>query len=264
MDHAKLNHAPVSYVLAQVRFSNIDDIADYFTKLHVSIRDKFPLSEDITTSTIQSREGQAPLISTVTQKHYVDKNKQIGVILDKQAITFHTSNYNQFSEFLSSLKFILKQLESIVKIALQTRIGLRYVNFIETSTPNLNPALLGFHLRKKDFFVEDKFLSKMETTQVSSLGIIKLQALHVGNKDIISGTKNFYVPPELEPIATFLKFDDREVSKKEFLLLDIDHFNESQKDFIPEQIIDQLETLQNASYSAFREAVGEKALKNWE
>jgi len=260
--HQKLSKSPITYVLAQVRFSTIQSIGDYIPKLQDEIRSFFPHFQKVNLQAIQLREDQQPISSVFNQWHFIDKDRQTGIILDNHSITIHTNQYSQFKPLIENLEKVLTRFNEILKIVLFTRIGLRYINLIENGLDNIDIGLRGFQLKATNFEI-DKFLTKTETTQLSNLGIIKIQATHVGNKEIISGTKNLYVPPDLVDAASVLTFQNYKVPDKDFLILDLDHFNEQQGDFDIDEILHNFKEFQEIIYQVFCNAVGEQNLKNW-
>lgn len=261
--HSKLSKPPVIYVLGQVRFSSIENIANYIPELQDRIRDIFPHFQKVNIQALQLREeGQQPITTVYNQWHFLDKNKQTGIILDGRSITLHTSQYNQFSTLRDHLEKTLILFNEVLKIALFTRVGLRYINFIEKNIDKIDKGLYGF-LLKDEIFPKNKFLTKTETTQASEHGIIKIQSTHVGNKDVISGIKNVFVPPDLLDNANILFFPNRNEPENDFLILDLDHFNDQQGDFDVPEILLRTQELQEVLYLAFCNAVGPDLLKDW-
>lgn len=260
--HEKLSKSPIVYVLAQVRFSNIENIEYYIPQLQDKIRTTFPHYQKINIQAIQLREGQPPNSSTLTQWHFMDKEKYIGIILDGRSIAIHTSRYDQFTPLLKSFVTVLTQFNKILEISLCTRLGLRYINLIENGLSNINQGLQGFQLSGDDFS-KNKFFSKMETTQLSNDGIIKVQALHFGEKQVIGETQNIFVPSDVSDSANMLSFKNHKEPDNNFLILDVDHFNEDQRDFNVLEISSGFTRLQEAVYQAFCQAAGNENLKNW-
>ena len=262
--HQRLSKSPITYVLAQVQFSDIANIADYIPKLQDEIRPLFPLYQMVNIQTIQFRDGQQPPVASVSsQWQFMDKDKRTGIVLDSRSVSIHTSGYETFATLLKSLEKTLALFNKILKIALFTRIGLRYINFMDNNVDKVNSELRGFKLKNNDF-MDDRFLTKTETTQMSRFGTIKVQATHIGNREIVSGIKNIFVPPDLADIANFLLFEHRKLPDKGFLILDIDQFNAQQGNFDVSSISNRFQELHEVIYSAFRNAIGEEVLKDLE
>jgi|GEM_PF-2557989 uncharacterized protein (TIGR04255 family) len=260
--HPKLSKAPVTYVLAQIKFSSIEDIANRIPALQDKIRGDFPHYQQVNIQSIQLREGQQPAATTLIQWHFLDKEKQTGIILDKQTLTIQTSCYEQFQPLLNRFKAVASQFHEILKFSLFTRLGLRYINLIEDGLTKLDPGLQGFQLANNDFD-KNQFLTKTETTQRSQAGVLKVQATRFSDKKVIGDIQNIFVPLELADTAKLLSFNGREEPGRAFLLLDLDHFHVGQGDFDIEVIGSRFCELQKMLYQGFCQAVGKENLTAW-
>lgn len=260
--HPKLFKAPVTYMLAQIKFSSIEGIASRIPELQDKIRNDFPHYQQVNIQSIQLREGQQPTAATLTQWHFMDKEKQTGIILDKQTLTIHTSLYKQFQPLLNSFEAVVKQFHEILHFSLFTRLGLRYINLIENGITKVDTGLQGFQL-KENGFDESEFITRTETTQRSQEGVLKVQATKVPDKKIIGNAQNIFVPPELVDMARLLSFSRHKSPENEFLMLDIDHFDNRQGDFDIKEIFGRFNKLQEIIYRVFCKAVGVENLKIW-
>lgn len=261
--HSKLTIPPLTYVLLQLKFSSIENIAIYITRLQDKIRDIFPHYQEVNIQAIQLGDGQTFNTTTLKQWHFMNKEKNTGVILDKETITIHTSRYDQFLPMLNIFKDVSTRFQEILNISLFTRLGLRYINLIEDGLTDIDEGLQGFQLTDHSFD-STQFITRTETTQRSQEGFVKIQATRIGDKKIIGPVKNIFVPPELVETATFLSFGHQTEPKENFLMLDIDHFSETQDDFDIPKILSCFTRLQEVLYQVFCQAVGPKNLKNWE
>lgn len=260
--HPKLSKPPVTYILAQIKFSNIEGIGGRIPELQDKIRGTFPHYQKVNIQSIQLRDGQQPNVVVFTQWHFMDKEKQVGIILDKETLTIHTSRYEQFQPLLDSFEKVAVQFHEVLNFSLSTRLGLRYINLIEDGLTEIHTGLQGFQLRDNGF--DDKqFLTRTETTQRSHEGIIKVQVTRIADKKVIEGMQNVFVPLDLADMAKLLSFDHRKGPKKEFLLLDIDHFNNDQHNFDVKEILKRFNKLQELIYQAFCQAVGPANLDKW-
>lgn len=262
--HEKLSKSPITYVLAQIRFTNIESIEKYIPELQEAIRQQFPFFKKITIQAIDFRNSQQPMVSAVNQWHFMDKDSVTGIILDGASLGIHTSRYDQFPNLQKQLEHVLVEFNKILKISLCVRLGLRYINLIQSHlSMYVQPALLGFHLEKDSHFEKKNFLIRTELTQKSKSGIIKIKSSHVGSKDITPIDQNLFVPPDMANVADYLSFDHHKKPSDEFVIIDIDHFNEKNESFDVKEIIKNLVNLQDAVYNAFCSAVTPKALADW-
>lgn len=260
--HPKLSKSPLTYVLIQVKFTSVENIEEYTPKLQDKIRGLFPHFQPVNYQGVQFKAGQAVNAGTFKQWHFLDKAKQTGIVLDKESLTIQTSRYDQFQPLLEKFKCVLVKFHEVVEFTLFTRLGLRYINLIEEGIADLNPALQGFQLTGHAF-KENQFLTKTDTTQYSQEGVMKIQATHIGDKQVIGNAQNIFIPPDLAEIGKQLAFDEHNKPNGDFLLLDLDHFNADQDDFDVNTILDRLQGLHEVIYQSFCQAIGKKNLTNW-
>ena len=260
--HTKLSKPPVTYVLAQITFSSVEDIASYVPQLQDKIRENFPHYQEVNIQTVQLRGGQQPITTTLIQWHFMDKEKHTGIILDKQTITIHTSRYDQFQPLLDSFETVVTRFNEVLNISLFTRLGLRYINLIEDGLTKMSAGLQGFQLTGNGF-KENQFLARTETTQRSQEGVVKVQVTRIGDKQVVGNIQSSFVPQDLVSTARLLSFKHHREPQQGFLVLDVDHVNNDQGDFDITKILERFHHLQDAVYQAFRQAVGKENLKNW-
>lgn len=259
--HEKLKHPPVTYVLAQVKFSNIESIERYVAELQEEIRGEFPLFNKIKVDMVQIHPNVSPIASSTINWHFMDKASVLGVLLDNNSITIHTSKYLDFTSLSEQFEDVLTRFNKKLKIAVSTRIGLRYVNLIPSNVINLvKPELLGLCDKNNPALSLDKFFSKTEVTQESNLGTMNIKSLYFANKEIMKGIINSKVTPELSQLAQFLSFAHHKEVVGESLILDIDHFQIKNTDFSVKNIISQLKDLQEVIYQMFCFAVTNNAI----
>lgn len=260
--HEKIKKSPLTYVLAQIKFSPILSMEEtHIPDLQKVIRTDFSEYKE---QTIESFNLNNKTYNKTKSWHFSDKNFTSAIVVTTDSITIHTSKYISFEDMANKLKKVLNKFNEIVKNELYLRIGLRYINFIHTNIEEaLEPELLGYPLRNNDIF-EDTYLARTETIQKTKNGTIKINAMHISSKDII-GDKNIYIPPELAPTADPLSFEHHKNKdpKKEYVTLDIDHFIEARGDFTAERIIENLNNLHEGSFVAFRNAIKKETWNKW-
>lgn len=262
--HQKLTKSPIKYALAQVRFSNIESIKKYIPEIQDKIRQDFPIFKKITIHALEMRgDNNQPSPSIIHQFHFMDKDQVTGVLLDETSVTIHTSKYNQFDDLATKLENVLTKVNEILSISLFMRLGVRYINVIESNLGEyIKMGLLGFHLEGKHFD-NNKYLISTELSQKGEKGLIRIKSTLVGDKEIFAGEPNVLLPLELSTIANFLSFTHYNQPKDKFLMIDIDHSTNTKGDFEVETIMKNIKELQDATYHAFCETVTEKALAAW-
>lgn len=257
MTNKTLKKSPITYVLAQVKISAIEDIESYIPKLQESIRKKFPIPQKVSIQTVELKNEVAPNVYASTQWHFKDKESLVGIIVDKRSITIHTSKYIGFDEFQFKVKDILGKFNKILEISLSTRIGLRYINIVRSNFKKyVNPSLQGFY--DKD---DDNFLSNVETTRKTEDGFIRVRAIHPKNVAVVH--QNKLVPQDLCASADQLSFVEHGKIGEEYIMLDIDNCCQKQNDFDIDDIAEVFEKLHKGIYETFCSAVTKEALKNW-
>ncbi len=260
--HHKLSKSPISYVLAQVQFPIIQSIADFIPRLQNSIREFFPHFQPITHhQIILLGDGQQSIV-LLKQWHFMDKEKKTGILIDQQNLTIHTSHYEQFQPLLTRFETVLNHCCEILELTIFTRLGLRYINFIENGVQNVSQKLQGFQLEGAEF-KDNQLIKKVETIQHCKKGIMRIQATHLADKQAIEGAKNIFVPLDLGNLASLLSYENYREPKQAYLLLDFDHYNTEQGDFDIAEILNYFNFSQELIYQGFRQAVGLENLKIW-
>lgn len=260
--HETLRKSPLTYVLAEIKFSEILSMSDHIVELQKTIRDAYSEFRQQTIKTIDMDKSES---KTVDIWHFLDKTFTSGVMLSTNSVVIHTSNYVSFDDLLQRTKNILAAFNPILKNKLYLRIGLRYVNLINSSIHKcLEPGLLGNPLKNKEVF-EEVYLAKSETIQKTKCGTIKVMSMHCSDKNIV-GQGALYVPPNLCQGAGFISFEHHKnkAPKKEYVMLDIDHFTDVRGDFLTNRIAEQLEALHEGAFIAFSSVVKKEALIRWQ
>jgi uncharacterized protein (TIGR04255 family) len=263
--HKKLSKPPLTYVLAQVKISAIENIKQYIPKLQDSIRKKFPIFDRIEIQNVEikpSSKSYTPYTYSTRQWNFKDKKSLTGIVLDSGTINIHTSKYEGFDEFMKQVEYVLAEFNKRLDIDLFTRIGLRYINIIDSNIDkNIQKNLLGFQSETHG----DQFLSKTETIQKTGNVYIKLRATHTGSNKIISNIDNKLVPPDLAANAGNLLFEHYKMPKDRYVMLDIDSFNDDLEpaDFDVESIKTKIYKLHNNIYEVFSKAITSNAKKEW-
>jgi len=259
--HEKLSKSPITYVLAQVRFTNIESMEKYIPDLQEIIRQQFPIFKKITIPVIDLRDRK---FSDIIQWHFMDENSVTGILLDGTSISFHTSKYDDFLKLQKQFEHVLTKFNKILKISLCVRLGLRYINLIKSNLDTyVQPELLGFHLKDITHFEKNKFLARTELIQESKIGVIKIKSTHIGSNEVTTAGENLFVPSDMVNIADHLSFGHHEKPTKDFSIIDIDHFYEKNEKFDVKEIINDLTRIQDAIYVAFTAAVMPIALTDW-
>lgn len=262
----KLTKAPLTYVLAQIRISPILEMASHIPKLQESLRLKedLPVYKPISIQVHGFKQSGQVDVQPLTQWHFADKTNTLGVLIDNSSIVVHSSRYESFASIINKIERILGKCNEELKIALYTRIGLRYINVISSAVEKtIEKSLLGFHINGHQDF-HDKYFANTETVQETKRGIFKLRTIHVNNPEV--QTKPL-VPPDLFYSASLLSFDHHQKKskqEKEYVILDLDHLIDKQGDFEIKHILEKIEKLHDGIEVVFQSAVTKDAIKEWQ
>lgn len=252
----RLNNAPLVYVLAQVRHSPILATEKYVSDIQEQVRKQYPLFKKTVTQTLAiGGPGQQPDVSEVTRWEFANKEKNTGFILQKDSFVFHTTAYETFGSFLDLFRSALAAVNKYLDISLVQRIGLRYVDAIETDVSDklrlyLVSGLAGFPTEE---FGLNQLISYTESISQTEIGQLIMK--------VTQKTDGRTLPPELSPVG--LEIPRTLDNSRPSALLDFDHFSENQIDFDIETVVATLTKLQGVSAEAFRETVTEYAIDKW-
>jgi len=130
----KLPRSPLALVVAQVRFSPVEDIQQYVPAIKEELKTSgYPCPEQSAVQQVTVMGGQGFQVSQVSQWHFADKKKQNNIVLTQNSISVNTVNYDTFDVFLPKVLEAMGKISPILNlpefVALE-RIGLRYANWI--------------------------------------------------------------------------------------------------------------------------------------
>jgi uncharacterized protein (TIGR04255 family) len=260
-----LSQSPLTYILAQVKIGPILALEKHINDVQEAIRGDFPQYNEIQSHEILLRPEGEPTLRGFTQWHFSNIESTMGILLQKDAITLHTTDYKSFKVLSNILAQMVSNINPILNIGTYTRVGLRYINLIQNAIEeSLLKELLGFHLELDDMIFNKKgFFSKTEAVQDTNVGLIRIQTIHTQIQKL-QQAENVFVPSDLLPVADLLSFKKYYKPKDSFAILDIDHFTKaSPEKFDKEKIINELELLHQGIYKAFTKAVTSEALALW-
>jgi uncharacterized protein (TIGR04255 family) len=153
VERVVFEHPPLMLALCQVKFNDLLSIADpaFVAHFQRAIEDRYP---------VVSREQQVELEfhsnanepeirrkSPIPQWRFTDIDDMWTVVLTQDFLAIETRAYEDFSDFLDKLQFVMRALFENIRPKFITRIGLRYINEIRTGHTNwksvISTELLG-------------------------------------------------------------------------------------------------------------------------
>ena len=260
----RLGKAPLLYVLAQVLINPYEKLAEKFlADIQEALREGgYPNYRVSETQTYQIAPTSAPAKLSVAHRYdFADKANTSGVSLTKNSFFYHTTAYTKFPDFINNFRACLTLVDEILGIDIYTRMGLRYIDLIESNdgkdlSDYLVPGIQGF--TPGGYEVTDT------KTQTETLSVTKPGRLV---QRLTLGTMKSALPEELKPFQLTL---DRELSDHQpKALLDIALYSghEAQalpKEFSIDAIIEDLEAKHVVTREAFRASVTDEAIKLWQ
>ncbi len=249
------------YTLAQVQFNPIAQMADYVAQVQERLRlSGFPdfRAEEQLGLTIRRLDESQPDVQH--QKHmrwsFTNAQRTEGYFLFSNALVFHTTRYDTFSDFLKKTITGLSLIHEVVELAYVERIGLRYLDAIaplasDTLQQYINPSLLGFSTDLEGH------LSHSFTETVTDFEGGKLVARAV----ITEG--GLALSPDLAPLQLELETRFTEINSRN-AVLDTDYFVVNRSDsFEIKKIEDQLLKSHDIITNAFKISVTSYAVSRW-
>jgi uncharacterized protein (TIGR04255 family) len=249
-----LSHAPLIYVVAQVRFSAVVAIEKYVPEIQEKLRHKgFPRFLKAQVQEVALQIDAAPKLSTSDRFEFQDKDASLGIVLQSNSVAVHTNRYSNYEAFEEHIKTALMAVNRVVGISLSERIGLRYVNLIRLK-PNevwreyLHEGLLG--LDPTSVGVEN-WVSNSQFVGKTGVGQLAVRCSRSGQP----------FPPDLLTSSLPYSLD---LAKDEIVTtLDFDHYIEQVTDFKVAKAISTLEQLHESLDKVFMAAVTSDALTKW-
>ena len=260
----KLTKSPLTYVLAQVRISPIVGIQRHIPDIQERLRKDLPKFDEIETLDVNVQSNQKD-VRINTRWHFYDKESTTGVVLENDMILFHTTNYDTFPLFSEFLEKTLKNINEVLNIGLYTRLGLRYINFVDADIEKfIQKPLLGFPLNFEEIQEGNQGFYRTESVNKTKCdGILKLQSTYLMSNQINKKDFILFVPPDLSAVAGLLTFNGKD-PKDTFFLLDSDHFMfKKDVDFDVKEIIENFAALHTGISNAFLSAITNEAKSLW-
>lgn len=253
----KLDKAPITLALCQIRFSPIRDIATYVPKVQVALRQagyRLDMSGQVQEIVFGP---QGPQTRPFDRWEFLNVEKSRSVIITEQFAAFQTTVYTNFEDFVPEVIRLMDALVGAGADILITRVGLRYVNAIVPSNGKnwrsyVGPGLHGIHL----------------TSMTGALAAYHVFGETTHGRLLARMTQNsegMLVPIEMGQQNLALQRQPPAPGTT-ITLVDIDHFKEWNKDFIdyqPKAMEQLLWDLKAVTYDVFRSFVTESAVEEW-
>jgi uncharacterized protein (TIGR04255 family) len=245
-------------VVAQVNISAVVAIKRYVPEIQEKLRGcGYPgFTSTQVPELIFGTSGSQPMVQPLSRFEFLDREERTGIVLTTKSVAIHTNRYTSFEEFSKTISMALEIVNSVAKLQLQERIGLRYIDLIELGSGEKQSDYLAKHLLGYDPLAVGVSESIFNFRFEGSSQYGQLVARHY-NPQI----DNMF-PPDLAGIS--LDYSHRDVPMAGTAsILDFDHSTIEKKDFAESEILQTLEELHDGVDILFRNSVTEHALKQW-
>ncbi|MCU7885460.1 MAG: TIGR04255 family protein [Candidatus Thiodiazotropha sp. (ex Lucinoma annulata)] len=255
------NNAPVFYTLAQVKFNPIAQMEVYIPKLQDELRrNGYPdfKPETKIEVTIRKPDSSEPDVrpQQMFRWSFTNPNRTEGYLLHKDAIIYHSTEYEIFDDFLNKALKGLKLAHKVIELAYVERIGLRYLDAVvpipgESIDAYLNPNLLGL---SPD--IENGLAHTFSETAVNIDGGLLVSRSVIAENGLA-------MPPDLFPMQLTMPQHLTNVSGRT-AVLDNDYFVEKRIDFNLDHVEAQLRSSHDIVSATFRKVITDHAKTTWE
>jgi uncharacterized protein (TIGR04255 family) len=236
-----LRDAPLVRVLCQVRFPHITSISreSFIGEFQEAIRSQYPvLRPERELGLVMSPEGVAPASDTPTIWRFQDRPGEWKISLAPTFMALETSRYSSRDDFLERLTQALEALGEHIRPELYERLGIRYVDRLET------PDAL---LRLRDF-IRDEILGVVAAAEPSSLEHHLSQTQFAVDDSHLTARWGVLPPgsthePSISP------------APERSFVLDLDMFETGEWEFDRERLISRARLFSSRIYRFFRWAV---------
>lgn len=263
---SKMKNAPIYFAIAQVRFNPILSLETYLPGIQEKFRKagypgfKKAFSMAFNLSPISDGDGDAtpeqiPSVQKASRYVFSNLNESAGFILEQNALSFQTTDYDTYNTFSSELFLGLEFLHQVVNLSFSERVGIRFLDVVKPLDGDiipqyLIPEVLGLYGRLKGDTIHS-FSETMNRLKIGSL-----------ISRIIQQDAPLGLPPDLQPIGLqvaprFSKINGTHA------VIDTDAFYDTREAFNLNEIKNHLSILHDEITKIFRTVTTEYALNTW-
>ncbi len=230
-----LGNPPLREVVCQVRFERILRISSQEpTELQEEIRQRFPVfAVDHRLRVEKENSGAFELTHEPRIYRFRDADRRKMFSLSESFFALSTEDYEDWPAFADALKYVFDALQRVYSIPYATRIGLRYINFIDRSFASSDD-------------IQDIFdLVRPELTSMLRADVVAPPAQSMAQIRTVQGGEDQFTLRY--GLAT--KGDPPEVG----FILDFDHYAQrTEGELSLDDLIERCEEYHDFIYSAFR------------
>lgn len=260
----RMANAPLAYVVAAVRTSAPPDFADRLAALHSAFHPKFPEKRDVRTNVMQLLPGGGFGTTVSNAIQFVNLDQTAQVTVREDLLTFETTSYTDFLNFLAELKFVFEAYAHALAQSLPiiNSIGLRYLDIIVPES-NQDP---NEYVKATMHGIVDPFQNEGQEASVFVVQFPRPDgAMTVRYSCQLSPSGGVPLPPDIGVVN--LKQSDvfrRAVAHNGRLgVLDVDRTSSTRMQFDPSELLSIFDTLHGDHSEMFKAIMSERAVTYW-
>ena len=255
----RLHHAPVVYVLCQIRFSPVEKMADYVPAIQETLRTEYPVFDREQLGGVTLGPSAQPVfVQNEMRWRFETRDRQTGFMLSTQQLITHTTSYVDSDDFRRRIVRGFQTVHEVAKLGFIQRVGLRYVDLVipnegEQIEDYVDSSVVGFRptVRGLTPDISQQFLQ----TRSAMGGVLMMRASRAHHSSAL--------PADLLPTPLKLKREPH--ADQESMLLDWDHYIDAVNlDPDPVQLTETLRRLKAPISTIFQEAITEHAVQVWQ
>jgi uncharacterized protein (TIGR04255 family) len=256
-----MSKPPVFYYLIQVRFNRMMQMNQYVPAFQEAMRQLgfADYNEEAQLEVVwQQAPGAQPGIQEHHKKRWLfnDMDRTSGFVLLDDALVYHTTVYHTYAQCKRALESALQQLHQIVGLNFIQRIGMRYLDCIETDTF----AELGEFVHSGLLGVAGVMPGELRQGFSETVTTFDDTALVL--KSLVAQGP-LRLPPDLQGLSLVLPERLCPVSRF-WVLMDTDCYIEKRFTFEMQPVIEQLDKLHTQLLDLFKSCITEKAKQKWQ
>jgi uncharacterized protein (TIGR04255 family) len=262
----KMKNAPVYFTIAQVRHNPVlrlgayaDEIQDRMRKVgYPDFKKGVAMAFSLMSQLGEEQQTQPPVVERVERLMFFNSDNTQGFIVEQNAISFHTTEYDTFETFADEFMKGVGIVHECVTLAHTERIGLRYLDAVvppngEEGLPDyLASGVLGLSSKLPgDVQVTHSFAeTHFRTSECAVLARTIIQAGPLG------------FPMDIQPIGVKIAERFQKINGVH-AIVDTDASIEERYTLNLDALKNQLKTLRNGIDVAFKAIVTQSALDAW-
>lgn len=259
---SKMATAPVFFALVQVRFNTVMTLENYAAAIQETFRKHgFPDVQKGVVATLNlpvpGVDGiqQLPVVQT-PRYLFANMDRTAGFILEQNAMSFQTSEYDVFETFSDQFMAGLKAVHDAVELSYFDRIGARYLDAVypragESLETYLAPSVMGLTTRSNGGQLQYAFSESL--FRKDNLAVLARTVIQDGA---------VVLPADLA--QTFLTIPERFANQTgPHAILDTDSFVDRREPFALDAVRSHLTAIHDEIIAAFRATVTPQALEIW-